>query len=223
MKSARTRLIATGLALAAASRAQAQGDSGAPHPAHAEKAAEPAWEFSVTAFTYDVAHGESYVSPIVTAERGDLHLEARYNYEAQDTGSLFVGWNFHHSFFDDALAMKLTPLVGGVIGDVNGVAPGVELDLAYSRFDLYTEAEYVFDVDDKDNNFFYDWSQLTWSPIDAVHLGLVAQRTRAYTTGLDVQRGLLLGVTLDRLQVTGYLFNLGWETPTYVLSVGFGF
>jgi hypothetical protein len=232
MKRMRAWTIASAVLLVAASHARAQGDAAAPHPAPADAAAphaargdaaEHPWELSLSVFTYDVPHGKSYVSPILVAERGDLHLEARYNYEALDTGSLFVGWNFHHAFFDDALAMKLTPLVGGVVGHVNGVAPGCEIDLAYSRFDLYTEAEYLFDVDDHENNFFYDWSQLTWAPNDTLKLGLVAQRTRAYHTDLDVQRGILFGVTLKHLELTAYVFNLGWETPTYVLSLGFGF
>jgi len=37
---------------------------------------------------------DGYVSPIVAADHGWLHLEARYNYENLRTGSLWAGYNF---------------------------------------------------------------------------------------------------------------------------------
>jgi hypothetical protein len=44
------------------------------------------------------------------------------------------------------------------------------------------------------------------------------QRTQAYKTDLDVQRGLLVGFTYVMLDFTAYVFNLGWDSPTIVLS-----
>jgi len=51
---------------------------------------------------------------IATADRGSLHLEARYNYEALDTGSLFAGWTFAGR---RQLTYELTPMLGAVFGE----------------------------------------------------------------------------------------------------------
>lgn len=47
-------------------------------PAGAEA---PEWEFSASVFGYVVPEGRDYAQPSFTADRGWLHLEARYNYE----------------------------------------------------------------------------------------------------------------------------------------------
>jgi hypothetical protein len=48
--------------------------------------------------------------------------------------------------------------------------------------------------------------------------GLVAQRTKIYETGRDLQRGLLVGFSLERLSVTGYVLNPD-ESPTVVIAL----
>ena len=53
-----------------------------------------AWSFSASAYTYIVPDCREYVQPTFTADRGWLHLEARYNYESLETGSAWIGYNF---------------------------------------------------------------------------------------------------------------------------------
>jgi len=53
---------------------------------------------------------QSYVSPDFSADRGWLHLEARYNNEALETGSLWAGYNFS---VGKKLVLNATPMVGG--------------------------------------------------------------------------------------------------------------
>ncbi len=52
----------------------------------------PAWEFGLTAYPTYVRDGENYTSAIAVADRGALHLEARYDYESIGARSAFVGW-----------------------------------------------------------------------------------------------------------------------------------
>jgi hypothetical protein len=54
-------------------------------------------------------------------------------------------------------------------------------------------------------------------------VGLVAQRTRAFHTSLDVQRGFLVGVSHNSWQFTTYLFNVGFTNPSGVLELGVSF
>jgi hypothetical protein len=65
--------------------------------------------------------------------------------------------------------------------------------------------------------------ELSYSPREWWRAGLVAQRTKAYSTSLDIQRGLLFGVSGKNTDLTAYVFNAGWTDPTVVLSLGFKF
>lgn len=179
-----------------------------------------AWSFSVSAYTYIVPDMPVYEQPTITADHGWLHLEARYNYEALETGSMWVGYNFE---FGQELAVGFTPMIGGVVGDTTGVAPGYSLSIDYEKLAFSTEGEYVFDTGDSSQNFFYVWSELSVSPKDWFRVGLALQRTKVYQTDFDVQRGFLLGFTYESLDFTAYLFNPTASEPTVVLGLDFGF
>ena len=114
-------------------------------------------------------------------------------------------------------------MVGAVFGNTTGVAPGCELSLTYRKIALTTDGEYVFDTRNRDNSFLYSWNELVYSPTDWLHVGLVAQRTRAYHTSLDVQRGFSVGVVHKNLDFTVYTLNAGWTDPTVVINLGVTF
>jgi hypothetical protein len=104
----------------------------------------------------------NYLQPTFTADRGWLHLEARYNYESLDTGSAWLGYNFSGG---ETLAWEFTPMIGGVFGDTHGIAPGYKGSLSWRKLELYSEGEYVFDTAIPRDSFFYNWSELTLAPV----------------------------------------------------------
>jgi hypothetical protein len=177
---------------------------------------EPAWEFSVSAYTYFVPEDTNYAQPTFMADRDWLHLEARYNYEALDTGSAWIGYNFSGG---ETLEWELTPMLGGVFGATDGIAPGYKGSLSWWKLEFYSEGEYVFDAGDSTDSFFYNWSELTFAPVESFRFGLVTERTRAYQTERDIQRGLLAGFSFKQLDVSGSVFNPDDEKPTFVLAV----
>ena len=178
------------------------------------------WSFSFTADGYVVPHGRSYVNPSLAVDHQRLHLEMRYDYEDLETGSLWVGYKFSAGH---TLVLEATPMIGGVFGNATGVAPGYEFSLSYKKLELYSQGEYVFDTRDRAGSFFYAWPQLTYSPLDWLNFGLVAQRIKAYHTALDVQRGLFVGFSHEQVHFTTYLFNLGWTEPSVVFEFGVKF
>jgi hypothetical protein len=180
----------------------------------------PEWSFLFTTIGYVVPHDRSYVSPTLGVDHRRLHLEARYNYENQETGSLWVGYNLG---VGHKLVLEATPMLGGVFGNTAGIAPGYRMALSSKRAEFFSEGEYVYDVRNHDGSFFYNWNELTYSPAEWVRTGLVSQRTRAYHTALDVQRGLLLGFSHQRFDFTTYVFNAGWTDPTVVFSLAVKF
>lgn len=178
------------------------------------------WAFSASVYTYIMPEGDDYAQPTVTADRGWLHLEVRYNYEALKTGSAWLGYNFAGG---EELAWEITPMVGGVFGDLNGIAPGYKGSLGWWKLELYSEGEYVFDTGNSSDSFFYNWSELTLAPWERLRFGLVTQRTHVYQTDREIQRGLLVGFSFRKVDLTTYVFNPDEGKPTWVVAVAMNF
>ena len=183
--------------------------------------AQPAparWSFAAAAYAYVVPDGGNFLLPTLAADRDSLHLEARYNYEHQETGSIWVGFNFSGG---GTVAWELTPMLGGVFGNTDGIAPGYKGSLGWRKLELYSEGEYVI-TGDSSERFLYNWSELTLAPVEWLRFGLATQRTRAYQTERDVQRGLLVGFSFKRADITTYLLNPDDES-TLIVAVALGF
>jgi hypothetical protein len=178
------------------------------------------WEFSLSNAVYVVRNDREYVNPTLTADRSALHLEARYNYEAINTGSVWAGWNFSTG---DKLAIEVTPMVGGVFGDVAGVAPGYGISLSYERVEFFTQGEYFFDAEGHEGNFFYTWSELSVAPFKWCRLGVVVDRTKILGSDLDIRRGPLLGFRYRNLDLTTYWLSPGSHHSTFVFALALSF
>jgi hypothetical protein len=189
-------------------------------PNPSEDMATKSWSFTASVYGYLLPDSGNYVNPNFTADHGWLHLEARYNYEAQKSGSLWIGRNFK---VGDKLALEVAPMVGGVFGDLTGIAPGYSLSLSYWKLELSSQSEYVIDTADRSGNFFYTWSEFNYSPVEWFRAGYVVQRTKAYHTDLDIQRGVLAGFSYRKIDFTAYVFNFGWTDPTVVLAAAVNF
>lgn len=192
-----------------------------PDPAAASAAPdEKAWSFSPSVFTYLLPEERDYGQPTLAADRDWLHLEARYNYEDLNTGSVWIGYNWS---FGKEVTFDITPMLGGVFGDTKGIAPGCKLSLAWRKLDLSSESEYVFDTGDSSEKFFYTWSELGWAPADWLRVGFVVQRTKVYKTDFDIQRGFLVDIAYKKANFTTYVFNPDSSKPTVVLGFGMSF
>jgi hypothetical protein len=221
----RTAVSGALIVLLAAGPARAQAQAPAPAgavPAQASPAdpAEKQWSFSAAVSGYFLPDDTDYAQPAVTADRGRLHLEARYNYEDRETGSAWIGYNLS---VGDSVTLEFTPMMGAVFGNTAGVAPGYRASLAWRMLQLYSETEFVIDAGDPADSFLYTWSEFEVAPRDWCRFGLVVQRTKAYQTEFDIQRGFFAGVSYRRTDVTAYVFNPDADRPTVVVAVGVSF
>jgi hypothetical protein len=185
------------------------------NPASSEKQ----WNFGADANMYFFP-GEFILLPVFRADKNKLHLEARYNYEDLETFSAWAGYNFNGG---KKIEYTITPMVGGVVGLSNGIAAGLEFTFTLNKFELYNESEYLFDVNTNENNFFYSWLDFTYAPKDWLWVGLSGQRTRLYQTELDIQRGLLIGGGYKSIELTGYVYNLGFDDPFVLITLSASF
>ena len=182
--------------------------------------APPPWHVSAEVYTYVVPDDTNYAQPTVTADRGRLRLEGRFNYEARDTGSAWLGCNFGGG--EDSW-WALTPMFGAVFGDTTGGAAGYKGWLSGRRLEFYSEGEWVVDAKSSSDSFFYNWSQLTVALVDWLRVGVVTQRTRAYGAERDLQRGLIVGVSRGKVEVSTTIFNPDDAKPTVVFTVSIHF
>jgi hypothetical protein len=209
--------------LACGSLALAQEPPATPSPPSAaapSKAPTSPWSYNASLGGYLLQQNQSYAQPTFMMDGDWAHLEARYNNEYQQTASLWFGYDFS---VGKKVHLDFTPMIGGVFGKLDGIAPGFELTLNYWHVQLYSASEYVFDTSNRDNSFFYTWTELSYSPVKWLRVGAASQRTRAYQTGLDVQRGPLLGISYKNSSFTTYVFNPGLTQPTWVLSLSYSF
>jgi len=180
----------------------------------------PTWSLRAAGATYFLPDDDDYVQPTVAVNRGPLHVEGRYNYEDRRSVSSFIGWNLE---FGQTVTLQLTPMFGAVAGDTDGVIPALEADLTWKRLEAYSEVEYVIDVKHVSDRFFYNWSEASAWMTEWLRAGLVTQRTRVRSTPLDIQRGLLLGVTISKVEPVLYFFNPGSDDRFFVVSIGVEF
>jgi hypothetical protein len=203
-----------------------QATTGPPPVEAAAQAAPPAaatvnaWSFYASASTYILPDDPDYVQPAITADRGWLHLEGRFNYEDRSTGSAWFGCNFS---VGETVTLEFTPMIGAVLGTTDGIAPGYRGSLAWRMLQLYSETEFVIDTGSSADSFLYTWSEFEVAPADWFRFGLVVQRTKVYETEFDIQRGFFVGFSFRRADVTAYVFNPDADRPTVVVAVGVGF
>jgi len=161
------------------------------------------WDVSavlLTVFTPD----NTFLVPIAYVNYKRLHLEPRYQYENFETFSMFAGYNIAGG---RKLRYLLTPMIGGIVGRTDGIAPGLEADLGLGRFGFYTEMEYLFDLNDTNNSYYYAWSHLRFGITKWMSAGIAGGRNRIYKTSVHVQRGLSLGLSKGKVSITGYYYN----------------
>ncbi len=216
MKAALTGLAALAAIISASALADEDEHSGR----RASPPTKPSWEFAITAYPTDVRDGENYTSAIAAADRGPLHLEARYNYESIGARSAFVGWTFSGG---EAIKWELTPLLGGAWGTTKAFVPGLEASVAWRKLDFYVEAEYVRANTDRTDSYLYAWSELGFRPVEWLRVGVAGQRTRAYGGDRNIQRGPFAQVTWGPVTIGGFWFNPGSSNQVFVGSIGAAF
>jgi hypothetical protein len=124
---------------------------------------------------------------------------------------------------EPSVVLRMTPMVGGLVGATAGIIPALELDLAWKRLQFYTEDEYLIDVIHPSDRFLYSWSETSVWITDRIRTGVVTQRTRAYRGPHDIERGLLLGATVAKFEGAVYFFSPNSDDRFCVASIGVTF
>jgi hypothetical protein len=114
-------------------------------------------------------------------------------------------------------------MLGGVFGDITGIAPGYTITTRYKPFELSSQGEYLFDAGTSSGNFFYSWSELSVWLTDWLRFGTAAERTQASGFGSDVELGPLIGFKYKHVELTTYWLAPGSDEATFIFGVTLNF
>ena len=92
------------------------------------------WNFSAWAEYFIIPGEQDFFNPTFYARSEKLHFEGRYNYEDRNTASFWGGWRFK---FGTGVKFVIVPMAGIVFGNTDGIAPGLEMEIGYKKFDFY--------------------------------------------------------------------------------------
>jgi hypothetical protein len=173
------------------------------------------WQVAASVYVYVPSDAGAFLQPTLTADHDWLHLEARYNYEERDTGSVWVGYNLGGG---QQVQWTFSPMAGAVFGKLTGVAPGYKGSLAWHALELYSEGEYLIDTADSSASYFYNWSELSLGLLEHWRIGIAVQHTRLYQGDREIQRGILAGLSYRRADLTAYVFDPG-HAATVVIAL----
>jgi len=175
---------------------------------------------AVTGYWYAMRDQPDFGVGVASINSGPWRIEGRYNYEARNSGSLFLGWKFSGG---DTVKFEVTPIIGGLFGAKHGFIPGVEASVAWGPFDAYIEAEYVSDRSNSSDSYYYSWSEIGWTPVEWLRIGLAGQRTRTVQNDRDFQRGVFAQLVGDHATLSDYGFNPDSGSRYVIVALGFQF
>jgi hypothetical protein len=175
---------------------------------------EHKWSHSLDTYFF-IKPDDFFVLPMYQGNKDWLHLEARYNYEDRNTVSGWFGYNFYGG---ERFQYLITPMMGGILGKTDGIAPGLEITFTFYGFMFYSENEYVFDMQGIDGNYFYTWDDFTYSPVDWLWFGVSTQETKPYDRNMDWQYGLVAGGGYRWFGLSGYAYNFADDDRYFIID-----
>ncbi len=178
------------------------------------------WTGTVAAYEYLIQQEAIHPTIIGCADFKSLHLESRFNYEDINTVSAFAGWMWKK---DGKLSLSATPMIGMAVGKSNGILPGLECSVSFSKINFYSENEYMLSFKGKTDYFFYSWTQLSTTIFKNFQSGVLAQSLRWFKTKFDVQRGVYAEYALHNFTFDIYYFNAFTSSHFTEASITYAF
>ena len=149
-------------------------------------------------------------------DKKNWYGEIRYNYEEPGTFSFNAGKTFSKQ---TNLSYTITPIAGVVVGRLNGASIGVNLQSDYKKISFSAESQYTFSANNRNADFFYNWSELSYQVTQNIFAGFVLQLTRPYETINKWEPGIMAGFSFDKWTFPLYVFNPGNRNRYFVLGI----
>jgi hypothetical protein len=159
------------------------------------------------------------MGPIVKFQNAkNWYIEGRYNYEALQTASVYVGKAYSK---EAVFSYSIVPIVGGVAGRFKGGSVGLNLDLNYKKFFLSSQSQYTVSSAEQEEDFFFSWTELGYEVRPWFFAGLSMQPT-CYTHVKQsnvLSPGFLAGFSVGQWTVPFYVFDPFTSRALFVCSI----
>lgn len=155
--------------------------------------------------------------PVVYCETGNnWFLEGRYNYEALKTISVYAGKTFSKK---SVVSYSASPMLGAVLGSYQGGSFGLDGDADYKKYFFSSQLQYTFSLKSKTENFFYNWSDFSYQPVDNFFAGFSLQQTNLYKEQCKLEKGVFVKASFKNWSVPLYVFSPVRKDRYYVLGL----
>lgn len=133
------------------------------------------------------------------------YAEARYNYEDEETFSLYLGRAFTGE--TNTFNYSIVPMLGGSMGRWKGVSTGLNINVDIDKFFFSSQSQYSRSTNTYGDHFVYDWSEVGYQSLKWLYAGLSLQHTHDRAIGHDIQPGFMVGFTFNRFTIPIYTFE----------------
>jgi hypothetical protein len=99
------------------------------------------------------------------------------------------------------------------------VLPGLELEAGWWRLSYWLELEYLFNVKDSPDSFFYTWSELTLEVTSFLWVGGSWQRFKQARSDRELDVGPMIGGGVGPVSLSFYYYGLGTSERWALVSL----
>ena len=166
---------------------------------------------------YYTGDGTSSIVPkIYYQNRKNWYGELRYNYEESQTVSLNAGKKFSNK---NLFSYSITPVAGIVLGKLNGITTGTNIDMDYKKLFFSSEIQYTFSMEKRTANLFLSWSEFGYQISKPIYCGIALQMTHHYSIKNIWEPGIIMGWIYKSWTFPLYAFNPIGNNRNFVLGI----
>jgi hypothetical protein len=166
---------------------------------------------------YYTGDGASSIVPkIYYQSRKNWYGELRYNYEESQTVSLNAGKMFSNK---NLFSYSITPVAGIVLGKLNGITIGTNVEIDYKKLFFSSEFQYTFSIDERAENLFFNWSEYGYQITKPIYAGIALQVTHHYSLKNIWEPGIMIGWIYKSWSFPVYVFNPFWGNRNFVAGI----
>lgn len=146
----------------------------------------------------------------------DWYGEARYNYEDFNTLSLYGGKTFSK---EGTWSYSATPLIGGMVGSMNGGSLGLNFDVDRGKMFLSSQSQYSFSAEDRMNKYFFTWSEMGYQALPWCYAGVALQQTSMHKQTGIWETGYMVGFSFKQWTIPLYVFSISKQERYFILGI----
>jgi hypothetical protein len=104
-------------------------------------------------------------------------------------------------------SLSFTPMAGLLYGNTKGSTIGAIAEYQKGIFTLTAEPQYVAAFTGRQDDFFYNWTELNIDINKRLFAGLALQHTILYRQQADLEPGIFTGIAIKKFTIPFYYFK----------------